>query len=263
MTTAWVRALALAVALVAVAFPTGLLVLVRRRATAATAGGAPGPLELARLAGGPQRVVETVITLMYDDGRIRVTTDGLIKVLSPVTYDAVERALLACCGDRWHCTIGAARTKVEHAAALSDLESALVAKGLLAPAEPDPPVRRAERRHTAALTAAAFLALAGSLAPGSRTVPFALLACVACGVAVRLVTRVPWSRPTRAGRRALRAAHPKGLAGAVALDGPAALPKGLLREQLLRTAPQPPRRPSATDGGYGSCGACCDPGHLP
>ncbi|RLV10318.1 hypothetical protein CTZ27_03640 [Streptomyces griseocarneus] len=262
MTTAW--ALALAVALTTVALPTGLLVLVRRGATAAAAGGPQGPLELARLAGGPQRVVETVITLMYDDGRIRVTTDGLIKVLSPVTYDAVERALLACCGDRWHCTIGAARTKVERAAALRDLESVLVAKGLLAPAEPDPLVRRAERRHTAVLTAAAFLALAGSLAPGGHTVPFALLACVACGVAVRLVTRVPWSRPTRAGRRAVHAAHPAGLAGAVALDGPTALPKGLLREQLLRTAPDPPGRTVTTDGDHGSCdmnGGCCDPGH--
>ncbi|MGW1074731.1 TIGR04222 domain-containing membrane protein, partial [Streptomyces sp. NPDC002537] len=110
MITAWV--LALAVALVTIALPSGLLLRDRRRAGGDAGGAEPGPLELARLTGGPQRVVETVITAMYDDGRVRVTTDSLIKVLSPVTYHPVERALLECCGDRWFCTIAAARTKV-------------------------------------------------------------------------------------------------------------------------------------------------------
>ncbi|MEU3755475.1 TIGR04222 domain-containing membrane protein [Streptomyces olivoreticuli] len=256
MNTAWV--IALAVALVAVALPSALLVRARHRATApALAGdGAPGLLEVACLTAGPLRVAETVITLMYDDGRIRVTTDGLIKVLSPVTYDPVERALLKCCGDRWFCTMRGARMALPRAPAVQDIESALVERGLLAPAGPDAAGRRAERLHTAGLTAAGLLAPALLFVTRTYPVPLALLACVAGGLALRLAVRVPWSRATRAGRRAVRAARPAGAAGKVAVEGPSALPDGVLRDQLLRAAkPERVGRPASSGGGNGSGGS--------
>ncbi|MEV8475091.1 TIGR04222 domain-containing membrane protein [Streptomyces sp. NPDC051173] len=260
MITAW--AIALAVAAATVALPSALLVRSRRRAIAPTrtGSGTPGLLEVACLTGGPLRVAETVITVMDDDGRITATTDGLIKVLSPVTYDPVERALLKCCGDRWFCTMRGARMALLRAPAVRDIQSALVSGGLLAPPGPDAAGRRAERLHTAGLTAAALMASALLLATRTYPVPCALLACVACGVALRLAVRVRWSRATPAGRRAARAEHPCGAPGKVALEGPSALPDSVLRDQLLRAAKPERASESSGNGGGGSTngyGAMC------
>lgn len=266
MITAW--AIALAVATATVALPSALLLRSHRRAIAPTrtGSGTPGLLEVAYLTGGPLRVADTVIIVMADDGRITVTADGMIKVLSPVTYDPVERALLKCCGDRWSCTIRGARMALLGAPAVRDIQSALVAGGLLAPSGPDPAGRRAGRLHTAGLTAATLMASALLLATRTYPVPLALLACVACGVALRLAIRVRWSRATPAGRRAARAAHPTGPAGQVALEGPSALPDGILRDQLLRAAkPERTDKSSGTGSGFGpmcSFTTCSSHGHV-
>ena len=56
-------------------------------------------LDAAFLAGGPGRVVDTVLVRMHQEGRAIVSRGGLVTITSTKTYDDVEAALIVAAGD--------------------------------------------------------------------------------------------------------------------------------------------------------------------
>src|SRR5206468_471346 len=78
----------------------------RASAPRATPGWTPqSVLEAAFLVGGPRRVVDTVISTMHEDERVRVIPKARLQVLRPVAGNGieggVESAVLAACGPEW------------------------------------------------------------------------------------------------------------------------------------------------------------------
>lgn len=99
------------------------------------------------LAGGTDRVVDTVLTVLVETGRVRVQRDGLLTVLDRRARDEVEAAVLDAIGTRGHRTAGLVRHRAGTDVRLTGLVDRLVAEGQLT-------ARRRRRGSGPALTAA-------------------------------------------------------------------------------------------------------------
>ncbi|KAB7844978.1 TIGR04222 domain-containing membrane protein [Streptomyces mobaraensis] len=219
--------------------------------------------DLAYLTGGAGRVADTVITAMQQDGRVTVD-GGRVTVVSAVSRDALERALLRHCGTDWARSLRKLRRDLREGPAVRDLHRSLVERGVLL----RPDVQRWWPRAIGAQLPG--LVLTGALALVMfRPASIAALALVGCGVTVRLLCRpektlMPF---TAEGRRvALErigappwdesdpARHPEGAAGVVAVGGTGALPDGRLRREFERAAKgeRVPSRRSRNGRGRGS-----------
>lgn len=85
------------------------------------------------LAGGTDRVVDTVLAVLVETGRVRVQRDGQLTMLDRRTRDEVEAAVLDAIGTRGHRTAGPVRQRAGTDARLGVLVDRLVADGLLTP----------------------------------------------------------------------------------------------------------------------------------
>ncbi|MEV2267619.1 TIGR04222 domain-containing membrane protein [Nonomuraea africana] len=177
--------LLLLLALVLIAAVNGASSALRRehgrvRAVAANAGpGELGHYELAYLAGGPRRVVNTAIALMARAGALRVSRGGTLHlVASAFSADPVERAVLDAVRARpGGVSAGVVRHEVGTGPAMEDLRHHLMTVGLLVPDGSLVPVRSRLNRLTvlACLSGAVGLVTAALMVTGAVPVgPLAL-----------------------------------------------------------------------------------------
>jgi hypothetical protein len=116
--------------------------------------------DVAFLAGGLHRVVDTAIVALVESGRVRVHAPGEVAVVDPARRHPVEAAVVDAVGTRGHRSTDTVRWRLADDARLSDLGRSLADAGLLKrraglvrrfkPAEwtTTPPGREALRRLT-------------------------------------------------------------------------------------------------------------------
>ncbi|HVK22695.1 MAG TPA: TIGR04222 domain-containing membrane protein, partial [Actinokineospora sp.] len=164
--------------------------------------------ELAYLAGGARRVVETAVARLIDRGRIRPSRKGTVRVVEGSTStDPVDAAVLSDVtryGDR---TIGVLVDKVSQGDAVRGVGDALARKGLLVG-------EAAVRARWGALPLAVLFVVGtarwfNGISDG-RPIGWLSLALLATGVATVLVYRMAVPTRTYAGERVLREARPRG-----------------------------------------------------
>ena len=122
----------------AVAVSCTLLVVATRRAGLGDSGTVyvHDLSEEAFLSGGPARVVDTALTRMHTDGRLRIGGPGIIVVQRPEARDAVERAVLQELAAAPSGALHILREAVMRHPAVQEIGDGLAARGLLvAPGE--------------------------------------------------------------------------------------------------------------------------------
>ncbi|MFI8965471.1 TIGR04222 domain-containing membrane protein [Streptomyces sp. NPDC053493] len=237
-----------------------LLLVLRNKARRGSGGPLHDRYEAAFLNGGPARVVDSALAGLHHDGRLAVGGPGIVRVLRPVAYDPVERAVLQELGAAPHGALAPLRYAVMRHPAVQETGGALADRGLIM----EPRARRALSRWSMGLSIVAVLMAPVSvmmtvvefMGPGDHA-PFVLrvLPVLAAVLATGVVCATAAAgRVTPAGRAAvgsygrehLHEAHPGML---VALHGLRALPDPVLREQLAtaaRTRLPSPVRPSSS-----------------
>ncbi|WP_187280936.1 TIGR04222 domain-containing membrane protein [Nonomuraea sp. C10] len=150
-----------------------------------------GTYELAYLADGPARVVDTGLAALVGTGRLRVSRDGTLHRVTDADppADDVERALLDAVGERGARTAADARFKVVRGPEVEAVRHRLVAMGLVVPDEAVVSFRallaRLRRRSTTALVAAvimAFFAMASMTGTYAAVTGVLAVAALALGV---------------------------------------------------------------------------------
>ena len=96
-------------------------------------GGTPqlGLYDVAFLAGGPDRVIDTALVALVESGRVRVHAPGQLAVVHPGRQHPVEAALMDAVGTRGHRSVDTIRWRLAGDDRLRDLERPLAAAGLL------------------------------------------------------------------------------------------------------------------------------------
>jgi hypothetical protein len=87
--------------------------------------------EIAFLAGGVQRVVDTALVALVESGRVRVHAPGELAAVRPDRRHPVEAAVLDAVGTRGHPSVDTIRWRLTDDARLTGLGSSLAADGLL------------------------------------------------------------------------------------------------------------------------------------
>jgi hypothetical protein len=87
--------------------------------------------DLAYLAGGPQRVVDTALVALVESGRVRVHAPGELAAAVPDRRHPVEAAVLDAIGTRGHPTVDTIRWRLTDDERLTGLGPSLAAGGLL------------------------------------------------------------------------------------------------------------------------------------
>ncbi|MFC8716929.1 TIGR04222 domain-containing membrane protein [Kitasatospora sp. NPDC057198] len=229
-------------------------------------------LDVAFLAGGPARVVDTALVRMEREGRVVVSRARRVTVTDDRTHDPVERVLVTAAGGRAGRDLSVLRTSVAGSPEVQRIGDALAARGLMRHPVALRNARRGRRLVVLALLAAVVLGTvstvqwAGAADRDTTAPPFIpFFPLVLFTVIFLIATRVPKARITPAGRRQLllvrgnvpwrprevHAAHAE-LVGAFALDGTAALRRSehrALRDALTGPAAARSSRSSGSDGG--------------
>jgi uncharacterized protein (TIGR04222 family) len=249
----------------------GYVLAARRAATAeaerqAAAERPLDPYEAAYLAGGAQRVVDTAVMSLASAGRVRVSRDGTLDVVTEESDHEVEAAVAASIAAHPRCRIGQVRERVQPDRRVVAVRDRLRDAGLLT----GPETRRAMRRPVwvfAGLAALGLARLAEGLGRG-RPVGFLILALLVTGAAaVVLVFLVPirtavgdrvlarlQASTERPYRYAGTAPAPAVAVGAVAVFGTYTMVDGDLHKALFSSAD------SSSAGGGGGCGGGCGGG---
>jgi hypothetical protein len=111
---------------------------------------APGTLdvyEIACLAGGPDRVVDTAIVALVQSGRVRVTAPGCLATASLVRRHPVEAAVMDAVGPTGIRSVDTVRWRLTADARILDVSRHLRDAGLTGPGGPAaPPARRSRWR---------------------------------------------------------------------------------------------------------------------
>jgi uncharacterized protein (TIGR04222 family) len=257
------------VLVMAVAYAAVSRWLVHRNGSADRVGRAPlGVPELAYLAGGPRRVVETAIAALVDSGALRPARRGTVRAVHPAgtVADPVQAAVLRA-AEQGATTVPRLVDAVRTRSVLEPVRAKLVADGLLV----EPSVARARLRLAVAPLVMLFAVGLTRCVNGvllHRPVGWLVLHLVVTAVLVALFR---WHRDrlrTLRGQRALHDARRGQEAddapatvggmplavGLVALGGLAAFPDDDLRAALR---PRPSSSFGGGDGGAGfaSCGS--------
>lgn len=219
--------------------------------------------EVAYLAGGADRTVETVIAALVERGQLRVShSTKKLKAVGSRPADPLERAVVAVAGGSAGATTTVIRTQVRRSTAMQTLLTGLERRGVVV-------THRRLRRSLQvvlwldlAVLAVGVARLGNGISLG-RPVGFLIVLVVLATIA----TLVAWLRirrhlpqpPSRAGRQLLASANTRdapsgmlltGAAGAVALGGLMMYPDAEL-SAVLRT---PPPSASGYSGGGGDSG---------
>lgn len=207
--------------------------------------------EAAFLNGGPARVADTALTVLYTDGRVLVGGPGIVSVRRPQANDPVERAVLQELSTAPSGALHVVRDAVTRHPAVQEIGDGLAQRGLLVP----PAASRPVRRWGLVQAVSCFVALPLSIvltvlqyvahdSPSDMPFPFVLKmlpAILLGGISGLVVAAAAANRITRAGRRAARACRAADAWGAapahlVATRGLRALPDPVLRAQLVAAA---------------------------
>jgi len=89
--------------------------------------------DIAFLAGGAERVVDTALVALVESGRVRVHAPGELAVVKPDRGHPVEAAVLDAVGTQGHRSIDTIRWRLAGDARISDPGRSLAAAGLLRP----------------------------------------------------------------------------------------------------------------------------------
>ncbi|GAA2100421.1 hypothetical protein GCM10009759_33250 [Kitasatospora saccharophila] len=232
-------------------------------------------LDVAFLAGGPARAVDTALVRMEREGRVVVSRARRVTVTDDRTSDPVERVLVTAVGGRAGRDLSVLRASVTGSPEVQRIGDGLAARGLMRHPTALRNARRARRLVLLALLVAIVLGTvstvqwAGSADRDTTAPPFIpYFLLVLLTVIVLIATHLPKSRITPAGRRQLLlvrgsvpwrprevAAEHAELVGAFALDGAAALRRSehrALRDAL--TGPDATTRSSRSSRSSGSDG---------
>ena len=87
--------------------------------------------DIAYLAGGPERVVDTALVALVESGRVRVHAPGELAAAVPDRRHPVEAAVLDAIGARGHPTVDTIRWRLTDDERLTGLGPSLAAGGLL------------------------------------------------------------------------------------------------------------------------------------
>ncbi|QKW22002.1 TIGR04222 domain-containing membrane protein [Kitasatospora sp. NA04385] len=262
-----------------VAFTLALAAVRNRRSRRVTdPQGLPGRgqplLDVAFLAGGPARAVDTALVRMEREGRVAISRAGRVTVTDDRTSDPVERTLITAVGGRAGRDLSVLRASVTGSPEVQRIGDGLAARGLMR----HPGALRSARRARLLVVLALLVAIvlgtvstvqwAGSAGWDTTAPPFIpFIPLVLLTVVVLVASRVPRRRITPAGLRQLQLVRGKGpwrphevdrahaaVVGAFALDGAGSLRKPELR--ALRAALEGPA--AATRSGRSSRGSGAD-----
>jgi uncharacterized protein (TIGR04222 family) len=240
-----------------VLFPAVTAVIATLRALAGRRGSPTRLEQVAILAGGPQRVADTVIATLMERDRLRLDSAGRLHVTSRHAAGELGDAAIALIGSS-SATPDRIRVNLESHPAVESLVTELTGAGLLVDA------RRLRRAWTfAAVAYAAVVALgiarlvAGIAAahPVGYLVALLFLAVVAGGGATAAAAHRFPVRPTKAGRAALATAREdgnlvRGTTGAVAVGGLPNHPDQAVRRAVSTpVSTRPGRRAGRTSAG--------------
>ncbi|MFL6074208.1 MAG: TIGR04222 domain-containing membrane protein [Mycobacteriales bacterium] len=183
--------------------------------------------ELAYLAGGPVRVVDTAVVTLAARGIVTVSADHLVRLEFDLTEHPVEEAIATTLRRTGPIGLSALRSRLIARSPVTGIGDRLSADGLLV--EPVAAQRLADTGWTALVLAGAGV-FAGMIAPATTGLLALDLTALLAAAAVGLWPR----RTTEAGRRRLTAlrAAPDTLAVQVAVRGLAAVTDPLLRRAL-------------------------------
>jgi hypothetical protein len=87
--------------------------------------------DVAYLAGGPDRVVDTALVALVESGRVRVHAPGELAVVDPARGHPVEAAVMDAVGTQGHRSIDTIRWRLADDARIRDLGRTLSSAGLL------------------------------------------------------------------------------------------------------------------------------------
>ncbi|MBB5856960.1 TIGR04222 domain-containing membrane protein [Amycolatopsis umgeniensis] len=254
----------------------------RKAPRAAVSGPQPTVYELAYLAGGPDRVVDTAIAALVDRGTLRVSSSKQLQLTGPEPADPIEKAVAKGARPGHNATTRGIRDRLRMSGPMQALGKDLEARGLVV-VNQAPRIRRVVFfLYLAVLVLGVVRLFAGISA--DRPVGFLIPLLIAAGIAT-LIARAAKNkrtgpRPTGEGNRILGSANSAlarerkrgipnapavggvaggallgGAAAAVALGGLAFYPDEELSAALI-----PPPMPSAFGGGGSSGGSTCGTG---
>ena len=87
--------------------------------------------DIAFLAGGAARVVDTALVALVESGRVRVRAPGVFAVFEPARAHPVEAAVMDAMGTQGHCSIDTIRSRVAEDARIGALGRSLCSARLL------------------------------------------------------------------------------------------------------------------------------------
>jgi hypothetical protein len=87
--------------------------------------------DIAFLAGGPVRVIETALVVLVESGRVQIHAPGELATADPTRRHPVEGAVLDAVGDKGHRSVDTIHWRLEGDERLTGLAGPLTAAGLL------------------------------------------------------------------------------------------------------------------------------------
>ncbi|MFD5095774.1 TIGR04222 domain-containing membrane protein [Amycolatopsis thailandensis] len=248
----------------------------RKAPRAAVSGPQPTVYELAYLAGGPDRVVDTAIAALVDRGTLRVSSSKQLQLAGPEPADPIERAVAKGAKPGYNATTRGMRDRLRMSGPMQALGKDLEARGLVV-VNQVPRIRQVVFFLYVAVLVLGVVRLFAGLGtnhPVGFLVPLLIAAVVATLIARSAKNKTSGPRPTGEGNRILGSANSAlarerkrgipnepavggvgpgfllgGAAAAVALGGLAFYPDEELSEALI-----PPPVPGAFGGGGSSGG---------
>ncbi|MEU9111607.1 TIGR04222 domain-containing membrane protein [Streptomyces sp. NPDC048483] len=237
--------------------------------------------EIAFLAGGPGRVVDSTIAQMHEDGRLAVGGPGVVTVRQAVAHHAVETAVLDAVAQTPGGALPAVRAAAMRSPAVQGIGNRLAARGLMRHPQTGRGWRAMAGFQVAGCVALGFVGLVITLSGADGNdefeapTVFVIAPVVVIGMIVASTCKKALARRiTKAGTFVLKAAraanspsavHGPGAVGdvvqaagiAVALGGAAVIADELVREQLTqaqRAMVSASATPSSTGSSSSSCG---------
>ncbi|UUV33558.1 TIGR04222 domain-containing membrane protein [Amycolatopsis roodepoortensis] len=245
-------------------------------------GPEPTVYELAYLAGGPDRVVDTAIAALVDRGTLRVSSSKQLQLTGPEPADPIEKAVAKGARPGYNATTRGIRDRLRMSGPMQALAKGLETRGLVV-ADRTPRIRQVVYFLYLAVLVLGVVRLIAGIAgdrPVGYLIPLLISAVFATVISRALKNKRPGPRPTSEGGRILhraRSAHGRerkrgipngpgyagaagvgllgGAAAAVAFGGLASYPDDELSAALI-----PPPVSGGFGGGSSGGGSSCSSG---
>ncbi|WP_414937573.1 TIGR04222 domain-containing membrane protein [Amycolatopsis sp. cmx-11-51] len=252
----------------------------RKAPRATVSGPLPTVYELAYLAGGPDRVVDTAIAALVDRGTLRVSSSKQLQLTGPEPADRIERAVAKGAKPGYNATTRGMRDRLRMSGPMQALGQGLEARGLVV-VNQAPRIRRVVFfLYLAVLVLGVVRLFAGISADHAVgfLIPLLIAATFATLVARAVKNKRTGPRPTSEGNRILGSANRAlarergipdqpavgGMAGGALLGGAAAAVAlgglAFYPDEELSAALIPPPVSGAFGGGGSSGGSTCGTG---